>query len=204
MHARTTLTTLALATIFMLAGAQAQEYVAPFAYPQPEEDGEYNTLIEIPAGEITKYEVDADTGHLIVDRYMSMPVAYPTNYGSIPSSLGGDGDPLDALVITRVPVVPGAMIRVRAIGIMKMIDGGEQDDKIVAVPVSDVDPTYDAIREMEDLPEMERNRLEAFFRVYKDLPEGSKVIELGGYDSAEAAGAAISEAISNYRAQATE
>ncbi|MCO6390579.1 inorganic diphosphatase [Aliihoeflea aestuarii] len=204
MHARTTLTTLALATIFMLAGAQAQEYVAPFAYPQPEEDGEFNTLIEIPAGEITKYEVDADTGHLIVDRYMSMPVAYPTNYGSIPSSLGGDGDPLDALVITRVPVVPGAMIRVRAIGIMKMIDGGEQDDKIVAVPVSDVDPTYDAIREMEDLPEMERNRLEAFFRVYKDLPEGSKVIELGGYDSAEAAGAAISEAISNYRAQATE
>ncbi|MHB2264849.1 inorganic diphosphatase [Aliihoeflea sp. PC F10.4] len=198
------LSTTAIAVTMMLGAVQAQDYVAPFAYPQPEEKGEFNTLIEIPAGEITKYEVDADTGHLIVDRYMSMPVAYPTNYGSIPSSLGGDGDPLDALVITRVPVVPGAMIRVRAIGIMKMIDGGEQDDKIVAVPVSDVDPTYDAIREMDDLPEMERNRLEAFFRVYKDLPEGSKVIELGGYDTAEAANTAISEAISNYRAQAGE
>lgn len=206
MHARFARTAAALAvmSVVCLGTAHAQEYVAPFAYPQPEDDGEFNTLIEIPAGEITKYEVDADTGHLIVDRYMSMPVAYPTNYGSIPSSLGGDGDPLDALVITRVPVVPGAIIRVRAIGIMKMIDGGEQDDKIVAVPVSDVDPTYDAIREMDDLPEMERSRLEAFFRVYKDLPEGSKVIELGGYDSAEAANAAIRDAIGNYREQATE
>src|SRR5690606_24635675 len=120
----------------------------------------------------TKYEIDADTGHLFVDRYMSMPVVYPANYGSIPSSLGDDGDPLDALVLTRVPIVPGALIRVRAIGIMKMIDGGEKDDKIIAVPVSAVDPTYDEIQAIEDLPAMELQRMEAFFRVYKQLPEG--------------------------------
>lgn len=179
--------------------AHSQEYVSPFAYPQPEDTKEFNTVIEIPAGGITKYEIDADTGHVFVDRYMSMPVIYPANYGSITSSLGGDGDPLDALVFTRQPIVPGALIRVRAIGIMKMIDGGEQDDKIVAVPVSSVDPTYNEINSIDDLPAMERERLEAFFRVYKLLPEGSKVIEIGGYGTAEEAATAVSEAIENYR-----
>ena len=193
---------LAAATmLFTMPFAVAQEYVAPFAYPQPEDTSEFNVLIEIPAGGITKYEVDEETGYVIVDRYMSMPVVYPTNYGSIPSSLAGDGDPLDALVYSREPIAPGAIIRARAIGILKMIDGGEQDDKIIAVPVSSVDPTYEEVQSVDDLPAAERNRLEAFFRVYKQLPEGSKIIELGGYDGPDAAIASVSESIEAYRAR---
>jgi inorganic pyrophosphatase len=194
------LRTAILAAAFVPALAAAQDYVAPFAYPQPEDTTTFHTVIEIPAGSITKYEIDADTGHVIVDRYQSMPVVYPANYGSIPSSLGGDGDPLDALVYSREPIIPGAVIRVRAIAILKMIDDGETDDKIVAVPVSDVDPTYDAVQSIDDLPAIERQRLEAFFRVYKQLPEGGDVIELAGYDSAEVAMQAVSDAIEAYRA----
>lgn len=188
-------------SIALPALAGAQEYVSPFAYPQPEDTAEFFTVIEIPAGSMTKYEIDAETGHVIVDRYQSMPVVYPANYGSIPSSLGGDGDPLDAIVYSREPIVPGAMIRVRAVGVLKMIDGGEQDDKIVAVPTTDIDPTYDEIQTMDDLPAIERERLEAFFRVYKQLPEGRKVVELGGYDTAETARGLVTEAIEAYRQQ---
>ncbi len=124
-----------------------------------------------------------------------MPVIYPANYGSITSTLAGDGDPLDALVYTREPIVPGAIIKVRPIGVLKMIDGGETDDKIVAVPTSKIDPTYDNIKEITDLPKIEQQRLEAFFRVYKQLPEGRKVVELGGFDTAETAANEVAKAI---------
>ncbi|MFD2239220.1 inorganic diphosphatase [Aureimonas populi] len=177
----------------------AQGFVAPYAYPQPEEGGEFNVVIEIPAGSFTKYEIDPDNGHVIVDRFQSMPVVYPANYGSIPSSLAGDGDPLDAVVYTREPIVPGAIIRARAIGILKMIDGGEEDDKVVAVPVSDVDPQYDAIAELADMPAVELERLEAFFRVYKDLPAGRKRVELNGYEDAATAISLVDEALAAYR-----
>lgn len=179
--------------------AAAQGYVNPYAYPQPAEGGEFNAVIEIPAGSFTKYEIDADTGHVFVDRYQVMPVVYPANYGSIPSSLGGDGDPLDAIVYTREPIVPGALIRLRAIGVLKMIDGGEEDDKIVAVPTSDIDPQYDAIRELSDMPKAEMDRLEAFFRVYKQLPEGRKLVELNGFENADTAIRMVDDAITAYR-----
>jgi inorganic pyrophosphatase len=191
----------ALALTVTAGAALAQQYVSPYAYPQPEEGTDFFAVIEIPQGSFTKYEIDAETGHVIVDRYQSMPVVYPANYGSIPSSLGGDGDPLDALVYTREPIVPGAMIKVRAIGVLKMIDGGEQDDKVVAVPASDIDPTYDNIQNIEDLPAIERQRLEAFFRVYKQLPEGRKVVELSGFDGANVAKDMVGKAITDYRAQ---
>ncbi len=181
------------------AGAASAEFVNPFAYPQPAEGTDFFAVIEIPAGSFTKYEIDADNGHVIVDRYQSMPVVYPANYGSIPSSLAGDGDPLDALVYTREPIVPGAFIKVRAIGVLKMIDGGETDDKIVAVPASDIDPTYDGIKSINDLPQIERERMEAFFRVYKQLPAGRKVVELNGYEDAEVAQELVSAAINSYR-----
>lgn len=189
-----------VAAVLLTAGvATAQNYVSYFDFPQPADDGkEFFTAIEIPQGSFTKYEIDADTGHIVVDRYQSMPVIYPANYGSITSSLGGDGDPLDALVYTREPVVPGALIKVRPIGVLKMIDGGEKDDKIVAVPASDIDPTYDKIQEISDLPEVEQQRLEAFFRVYKQLPAGRKVVELGGFDKAEAARNEVATAIKAY------
>ncbi len=186
-------------TLGLATSALAQGMTNPFAYPQPEDGGEFNAVIEIPAGSFTKYEIDAQTGHVIVDRYQVMPVVYPANYGSIPSSLAGDGDPLDAIVYTREPIVPGAMIRARAIGVLKMIDGGEQDDKIVAVPTSDIDPQYDAIRELSDMPKAEIDRLEAFFRVYKQLPEGRKLVELNGYEDAATAVRLVDDAIRSYR-----
>ncbi len=194
-----TIASFILAAGIATGGAATAEYVNPFHYPQPEDPAEFFTVIEIPAGSFTKYEIDAENGHIFVDRYQSMPVVYPANYGSIPSSLGGDGDPLDALVFTREPVVPGAMIKVRAIGVLKMIDGGEEDDKIIAVPTTDIDPTYDAIRTIADLPEIERQRMESFFRVYKQLPEGRKEVVLNGFEDAEPAIELVSTAIRNYR-----
>lgn len=158
------------------------------SYPQLEQaPEEVYALIEIPEGSFTKYEIDADSGLLFVDRFQSMPVVYPGNYGTLPSTMAADGDPLDVIVYTREPVEPGALIRVRPIGILGMVDGGEQDDKLVAVPADDVDPTYADIRNLEDLPEAERNRLEAFFDVYKQLPEGRKKVELTGLDGREKA-----------------
>ena len=189
-------------SLLMLAAptiAMAQT-VHPFAYEQPRTDGsEFFMVVEIPAGSFTKYEIDADTGHLIVDRYQQMPVVYPANYGSVASTLAGDGDNLDALVLTREPIVPGALIRVRAVGVLRMIDGGETDDKLITVPVSGVDPTYDDIRSIEDLPEIERQRIAAFFAVYKSLPEGRKVVELRGYGDAAEAQAMVRQALGAWR-----
>jgi inorganic pyrophosphatase len=192
----------AAAVLLATVGAASAEYVSYLDFPQKTDDGkEFYVAIEIPQGSFTKYEIDADTGHIVVDRYQSMPVIYPANYGSITSSLGGDNDPLDALVYTREPVVPGAMIKVRPIGVLKMIDGGEVDDKIVAVPASDIDPTYDKIKEVADLPEIEQQRLEAFFRVYKQLPAKRKVVELNGFDNAAHAEGEVSAAIKAYAAK---
>jgi inorganic pyrophosphatase len=186
---------LAAALLAATATGAAADFVNPFEWPQPAEGTDFWAVIEIPAGSITKYELDADSGQVIVDRYMSMPVVYPTNYGSIPSSMGGDGDPLDVLVFSREPILPGAMILVRAIGILNMIDGGEEDNKVIAVPVSAVDPTYDGIASMADLPEIEAQRIEAFFRVYKQLPDASDVVELDGFQDAAAAQAMVAAAI---------
>jgi inorganic pyrophosphatase len=191
----------ALAALFAGAAAAQTGFVHPFAFPQPEEGSDFFAVIEIPAGSITKYEVDGDTGHVLVDRYMSMPVVYPANYGSIPSSLGGDGDPLDALVLSREPIAPGALIKVRAIGVLGMIDGGETDDKIIAVPASDIDPTFDAIASVDDLPEMERLRIEGFFRVYKELPDpaDAEAVELSGFRGGAEATEIVLAALAAYR-----
>ena len=156
-------------------------------------------LVEIPAGSTIKYEIDPATGFLLVDRFQSMPVVYPANYGALPSTLAGDGDALDVVIYTREPVVPGALIPVRPIGILKMIDGGETDDKVIAVPLDDVDPTYAGIRDLGDLPEIERERLVRFFLTYKQLPQGGKLVEIrqvGGY---ELALEAIREALALYQ-----
>jgi inorganic pyrophosphatase len=178
------------------ATAASSDPVGPLAYPQPVDTREFFVVVEIPAGSFTKYEIESESGFVVVDRFQQMPVIYPANYGSVASSLAGDGDHLDALVLTREPVVPGALIRVRAVGVLRMIDGGESDDKLITVPVSDVDPTYDAIRSISDLPEIERQRIAAFFEVYKDLPAGRKVVELGGFGDAGEAQRLVDVALS--------
>ncbi len=165
-------------------------------YPQPPEaPDEMIALIEIPEGSINKYEVDEDSGLLFLDRVMSMPVVYPVNYGTFPCTMAGDGDPLDAMIFSRVPIQAGVLVRVRPVGVLRMIDGGEQDDKILCVPVSKVDPTYDGIQSIDDFPEIELKRIEAFFRVYKDLPAGRKKVELGGFGDAKEAKKLLGEAI---------
>lgn len=198
------LRTTALAALLTLAsaGAAIAQWVHPFDYPQSEDyPEEIFAVIEIPAGSYTKYEIDETTGHVIVDRFQSMPVQYPANYGSISQSAGGDGDPLDVLVYTRVPITPGSIILVRPVGILRMIDGGEVDDKIVAVPAPSIDPTYDGIRDISDMPEIELERMEEFFAVYKRLPQGSDVIELRGFGDASEAQAMVRMAIDSYVAQ---
>ena len=97
--------------------------------------------VEIPAGSFTKYEINEE-GLVYVDRFQSMPVVYPANYGSMPRTLAGDGDPLDALVLTREPLHPGVLIVFRPIGYLRMQDKGEQDDKVIGVPTDKVDTTY--------------------------------------------------------------
>lgn len=186
---------------FVTAAAQ---WVHPFDYPQAgQAPGDVWMVVEIPAGSITKYEIDKTTGLVIVDRFQSMPVAYPANYGTIASTYAGDGDNLDALVLTREPLVPGALIRVRVVGMLPMVDGGEQDDKLIAVPVSDVDPTYDEVRDITDLPAEARARISAFFRVYKQLPEGRKTLELKPFEGRARALATLEDALEQYRQRRT-
>ena len=158
--------------------------------------------VEIPAGGRTKYEIGAD-GLIHVDRFLAMPVAYPANYGSMPRSLAGDGDPLDALVLTREPLHPGSLIRSRPIGVLRMTDAGDPDDKIIGVPADSVDPSYRKTRDIGDLDSSERDRIRAFFEVYKRLPQPASgdVIDLSGFDDAKAARDIIAAALERYRTE---
>ncbi|MEG3126810.1 inorganic diphosphatase [Pantoea cypripedii] len=192
---------LSLIAVFISASAAVQaQNVLDFPQPKNVPD-EFYAVTEIPAGGIIKYETDAKTGFIVADRFQSMPVAYPANYGSLTQSLGGDGDPLDVIFYSRAPLQPGTLIKLRPIGVLKMIDGGEVDDKIVAVPASKIDPTYDDIKTMNDLPKIEQERLQAFFRVYKQLPDGRKKVELNGFQDAAAAKAEIKQAFDAYQAK---
>lgn len=179
-------------------GLAARELLHPFALPQPGNAPEEVLLaVEIPAGGAIKYEL-GEHGELRVDRFLSMPVAYPANYGSMPQTLAGDGDPLDALVLTRFPIQPGAVVRFRPLGVLRMVDKGEADEKIVGVPVDAVDPSYAKVRALEDLPAVEIQRIEAFFRVYKQLPVGAE-IRLNGWGDAAEARQVIRRALAGYQ-----
>lgn len=178
--------TLLLPLLLVFAPVHAGERPALLDVPQPvSAPAEAVLAVEIPAGSFTKYEVGED-GHVYVDRFLSTPVVYPANYGSMPGTLAGDGDPLDALVLTRAPLHPGVLIRFRPVGVLRMTDGGEDDAKIIGVPADDVDPHYAGVRDIADLPAMERQRIEAFFRVYKDLPGGvdANPVRLQGFGTA--------------------
>ncbi|MGY8563336.1 inorganic diphosphatase [Stenotrophomonas rhizophila] len=195
---------LAMATsLLLLAGASvaSNAVLHPFLAAQPKEaPEEANLAVEIPAGSFTKYEIK-DDGLVHVDRFQSMPVAYPANYGSMPRTLAGDNDPLDALVLTREPLHPGVIVRFRPIGYLKMVDKGEHDEKVIGVPTDKIDPTYANIRDLQDLPLIERQRIEAFFRVYKDLPEGRNPVELSGWGNAAEAKAVIRESMQRFDTQ---
>ena len=145
-----------------------------------------NVVIEIPSGSGVKYEIDKDSGAIFVDRIVFTPMAYPAAYGFIPNTLADDGDPADALVLLPAAVVPGAVIRARPIGLLKMEDEAGQDEKILCVPHDKIHPQYTAITEVAELPAITRDAIEHFFTHYKDLEKGKWVKITGWGDRAEA------------------
>ena len=145
-----------------------------------------NIVIEIPQGSGVKYEIDKDSGAIFVDRIVFTPMAYPAAYGFIPNTLADDGDPADALVLLPAAVVPGAVIRARPIGLLKMEDEAGQDEKILFVPHDKIHPQYTAITEVAELPAITRDAIEHFFTHYKDLEKGKWVKITGWGDRAEA------------------
>ncbi len=146
-----------------------------------------NVVIEIPQGGAPiKYEVDKDSGALVVDRLMSTAMFYPANYGFVPHTLSGDGDPCDVLVVTHVPIQPGAVIACRPIGVLLMKDESGEDEKIIAVPVDKISPFTAPIQSCADLPPILPQQIEHFFTHYKDLEKGKWVEILRWGDAAEA------------------
>jgi inorganic pyrophosphatase len=139
----------------------------------------FNVVIEIPKGSKVKYELDKPSGMLKVDRVLYSSVHYPANYGFLPRSYCGDGDPLDVLVLGNEPVVPLSMLRARAIGVMNMDDQGQQDDKVIAVHVED--PAFSDYRDLDELPKHTMREIQRFFQDYKQLENKSvKIEEMGG------------------------
>lgn len=140
-----------------------------------------NVIIEIPAnGGALKYEFDKDAGLLAVDRFMPTAMHYPCNYGFVPHTLADDGDPVDVLVITPEPIIPGCLIRVRAIGMLKMTDESGEDAKVLAVPVEKLCAEYADIKSLDDLPAIVLQRISHFFEHYKEL-EKNKWVKVDGW-----------------------
>ena len=147
----------------------------------------FNVIIEIPMNaDPIKYEVDKETGALFVDRFMTTSMHYPTNYGYVPQTLSGDGDPVDVLVITPYALHPGGGGPCRALGILMMEDEAGVDGKVIAVPTSKILPMYEHWQDIEDVNAMRRNAIAHFFEHYKDLEKGKwvKVLGWGGKESA--------------------
>ena len=159
----------------------------------PPED--INVIIEVPiGGEPIKYEMDKDAGTLFVDRFLHTPMRYPGNYGFVPHTLSGDGDPVDVLIANTRPLLPGSYINVRPVGVLKMEDEHGTDEKIIAVPVTRLTKRYVQVTNYTDLPEILLEQIQHFFQHYKDLEPGKWVKMVGWGDRAEAM-ALIAEAI---------
>jgi len=157
-----------------------------------------NVIIEIPAdSDPVKYEVHKDTGMLMVDRFMSTSMVYPCNYGYVPRTLCGDGDPLDVLVIAPFALYPGSMISCRPVGLMKMTDEAGVDAKILAVPSNKLTQIYHGVTEYSDLPESVIRRIAHFFEHYKDL-EAGKWVNIDGWYGVDEAKKEILESIENF------
>lgn len=161
---------------------------------------EFNVIIEIPMNsDPVKYEVDKETGAMFVDRFMSTPMRYPCNYGYIPHTLCGDGDPADVLVILPLPLVPGSVIRCRPVAVMMMQDEAGSDEKVLAVPVDKVFNGYSHVHDIDQVSKHWLERIGHFFQHYKDLEPG-KWVKISGWGDAAAARIIIEEAVSRFNA----
>jgi inorganic pyrophosphatase len=163
---------------------------------------EVNVIVEVPVGgEPIKYEMDKHAGTLVVDRFLYTSMRYPGNYGFIPHTLSGDGDPLDVLIASQRAIVPGAIIAVRPIGVLRMQDEAGIDEKVIAVPVSRLTRRYDQVGDYTQLPEITVKQIQHFFEHYKDLEEG-KWVKLLGWGGTDEAKTVIRESIERARAKA--
>jgi inorganic pyrophosphatase len=161
---------------------------------------EFNVIIEIPMNaDPIKYEVDEDSGALFVDRFMATSMHYPCNYGYIPQTLADDGDPVDVLVVTPVPLISGVVVRCRAIGVLKMQDEAGGDNKLLAVPVNKILSIYSQWQKPEDLNPLRLKTIQHFFEHYKDLEEG-KWVKVLGWEGPEAAQADVRSGIAAWLA----
>ncbi|MFN7662136.1 MAG: inorganic diphosphatase [Alphaproteobacteria bacterium] len=158
-----------------------------------------NVVIEIPlGGEPVKYEIDKESGALFVDRFLHTAMYYPANYGFIPETLADDGDPLDALVVGNIRVVPGCVIRCRPLGVLLMEDEAGQDEKLIMAPVTKLSPYYANTKDYNDLPEILRDQITHFFHHYKDLEPG-KWVKILRWGTAEEAAELIRKTHANYQ-----
>jgi len=135
-----------------------------------------NVFVEIPQGGLpVKYELDKSSGVLFVNRFLHTTMFYPGNYGFIPHTLARDGDPLDVLIVSQAAVIPGAVVRCRPVGVLMMEDEAGPDEKIIAVPIAQLNPYFSGVRSYEDLPAILRDQIAHFFCHYKDLEQGKWV-----------------------------
>ena len=149
---------------------------------------EVNVIVEVPiGGEPIKYELDKESGTLVVDRFLYTAMRYPGNYGFIPHTLSGDGDPVDVLICNTRAIAPGAVISVRPVGVLLMEDNAGADEKIIAVPSQRITQRFDGISNYDDLPEITLKQIEHFFAHYKDLEPGKwvKIVRWGDAREAE-------------------
>ena len=159
---------------------------------------DFNVIIEIPMNaDPIKYEVDKDSGAIFVDRFMSTAMHYPCNYGYVPHTIAGDGDPVDVLVITPFALLPGVVVRCRPIGVLKMTDEAGEDAKVLAVPVDKILSIYSHWQKPADMNELRLRQIQHFFEHYKDL-EPNKWVKVQGWEGPDAARAEIMAGVEAY------
>ncbi|WP_303785153.1 inorganic diphosphatase [Azovibrio restrictus] len=159
---------------------------------------DFNVVIEIPANTPgIKYELDKDSGCVLVDRFMATPMHYPCDYGFIPHTLSEDGDPVDVLVVAPYPLQPGVVVRCRPLGMLEMEDESGIDAKLIAVPVSKLTPIYDKVQSTDDLPPLLLQQIAHFFEHYKDLEKG-KWVKVKGWKGLDAAKQEILDSVKRF------
>jgi len=160
---------------------------------------DFNVIIEISAqSDPVKYEADKETGLLFVDRFIGTGMRYPANYGFIPQTLSGDGDPVDVLVLSPFPILAGAVVRCRALGMLKMTDESGVDAKLVAVPLDKLSPATAFMKGLSDVPQNLLDQIKHFFEHYKAL-EAGKWVKVDGWAGIEEAHKEIQDGVANYK-----
>ena len=159
---------------------------------------DFNVIIEIPAhADPVKYEVDKESGAIFVDRFMGTAMHYPCNYGYIPHTIAGDGDPVDVLVVSQFALPPGVVVRCRPVGMLAMTDEAGEDAKVLAVPVDKLTPMYRNVESPRDLPQITLDQIAHFFAHYKDLEPG-KFVKINGWFGQEEAKKEIMEGVARF------